>query len=150
MSDVEEDENDAESVDDNDSDGSGHSGDAGSENSASEDDRTTSSKTNPGWADVMQKILKTNKPKRKKSIVLSKAKKLTDVKIKEPVENVPFEIEGEDGARRKDPLPKSEKDKDEQEVSSKRRKKEVQIGVRVKPSIHDRERERMLQKIATK
>jgi len=141
-------ENKVESGEENEVSGD-DSNDAGSENSASEDEKP-SSNANPGWADVMQKILKTKKPKKKKTIVLSKAKKLTEVKPKEPVENVPFEIETEDGSRKKEPLLKTEKTEPDDGTPAKRRKKEVQLGIRVKPSIRDRERERMLQKIATK
>nr|CAD7258698.1 unnamed protein product [Timema shepardi] len=50
--------------------------------------------TNPGWADAMAKILKTNKPKRKKSIVLAKAKKLSDFNKKIKVEDPGFEVDG--------------------------------------------------------
>lgn len=39
----------------------------------------TMSEGNAGWADSVSKILKTTKPKKKKTLVLSKAKKLTDV-----------------------------------------------------------------------
>lgn len=35
---------------------------------------------NEGWADAMQKILGSNKPKRKKTVVLAKAKKLSLMK----------------------------------------------------------------------
>lgn len=41
---------------------------------------------NPAWADAMSKILKTNKPKRKKGIVLARAKKLNDKKVETPKE----------------------------------------------------------------
>nr|CAD7402607.1 unnamed protein product [Timema poppensis] len=50
--------------------------------------------TNPGWADAMAKILKTNKPKRKKSVVLAKAKKLSDFNKKIKVEDPGFEVDG--------------------------------------------------------
>lgn len=50
---------------------------------------------NLGWVDSISKILKTNKPKGKKSIVLSKAKKLTDVK--EKPKPAGYEVETETG-----------------------------------------------------
>lgn len=103
---------------------------------------------NPGWADAMQKILQTRKPKRKKTIVLSKAKKLFDVKKKENEENVSFEIE-----KVKEEVETFKEDvenKDDKLVAQSKERRKNNLGIRVKPSITDRERERMLQKIATK
>lgn len=62
-----------------------------------------STQANAGWADSIAKILKTNRPKHKKTLVLSKAKKLTDIK-KSKTEYVGFEIEKEDGARQKEEI----------------------------------------------
>ncbi|CAL7949691.1 unnamed protein product [Xylocopa violacea] len=104
---------------------------------------------NPGWADVMQKILQTKKPKRKKTIVLSKAKKLCDVKIKEDKKNLPFEIEKVEGDIKTEILEETEDTVQKPTIRLKERK-EKSLGIRIKPSITDRERERMLQKIATK
>ncbi|KMQ98313.1 rrp15-like protein [Lasius niger] len=109
-------------------------------------DATPESTSNAGWADVMQKILRTNKPKRKKTVVLAKAKKLCDVKIKEKKEDISFEI---DGIKNVTEIEASIKT-GEPTVHTKPRTKEKSLGVRVKPSITDRERERMLQKIATR
>lgn len=105
-------------------------------------------KGNPGWADAMQKILRTGKPKRKKTIVLSKAKKLCDVVKKEKEEEVPFELVGENGEVKKEKIKKEYDATDKLEIPHKRRKDN--LGIRVKPSVTDRERERTLQKIATK
>lgn len=55
---------------------------------------------NEGWADSIAKILKTNKPKKKKSLVLSKAKKLTDPIKKVTTES--YEIATSDGQVRKE------------------------------------------------
>jgi len=99
------------------------------------------STSNAGWADVMQKILKTNKPKRKKTLVLAKAKKLCDIKIKEKkeeIDNIKEEIKTE-----------SEEVIDKISVTTPTKSKK-KTGIRLKPSITDREYERMLQKIATK
>lgn len=52
--------------------------------------------TNSGWADSISKILKTNKPKGKKTIVLSKARKLTDLR-KEKLKPAGFEVQTADG-----------------------------------------------------
>ncbi|XP_018313992.1 RRP15-like protein isoform X1 [Mycetomoellerius zeteki] len=101
--------------------------------------------TNAGWADVMQKILKTNKPKRKKTLVLAKAKKLCDMKIKKKEEDISFEIDG----IKEEIKSESEEDIDKTSVTLKTATKS-RIKIRIKPSITDREHERMLQKIATK
>lgn len=50
---------------------------------------------NPAWADAMSKILKTNKPKRRKTIVLSRAKRANEVKPEIKKETLDFEIDGE-------------------------------------------------------
>lgn len=46
---------------------------------------------NPGWADCMAKILKTKKSDNKSAVVLSKARKITDIKKKQK-ETADFEI----------------------------------------------------------
>lgn len=102
------------------------------------------SKMNPGWADAIRKVLSNKKPKRKKSVVLSKAKKHCNTELRECKETLPFEIEitnnsGENVAKI---VKKSEEKKS--------KKKELKTGIRIKPSVLDRERERILQKIATK
>lgn len=51
---------------------------------------------NEGWADSIAKILKTNKPKGKKTLVLSKAKKLTDLR-KTQTKDAGFEVQAQDG-----------------------------------------------------
>lgn len=53
---------------------------------------------NSGWADSISQILKSNKPKRKKCLVLSRAKKLTAVKKKESKSvECGFQIQQKDG-----------------------------------------------------
>ncbi|CAD1469502.1 unnamed protein product, partial [Heterotrigona itama] len=112
------------------------------------DDAKSEAEGNPGWADVMQKILQTKKPKRKRTIVLSKAKKLCDIKKKNDEEQLPFEIEK---IKREVKTEESEEvENDNQKPQLKERRKETNLGIRVKPSIMNRERERTLQKIATK
>lgn len=108
-----------------------------------EDDIKSDAGGNSGWADAMRKILETKKPKRKKTIVLSKAKRLCDIKKKEDKESSLFDIE-----KVKEEV-KSQEIKEEEDVK-KPQLKEKKLGIRVKPSIMDRERERTLQKIATK
>lgn len=121
----------------------------GDEDSEANDDsdNETNKSGNPGWADAMQKILRTKKPKRKKSVVLSKAKKLCDIKkVKE--ENFPIET----GAVKKEPKVETSNDSSTSAIAQtqKRDRRRDHLGIRVKPNIADRERERMLQKIATK
>lgn len=117
-----------------------------------EDDELTDAKSgaggNPGWADAMQKILHTKKPKRRKTIVLSKAKRLYDVKDEKDKEKLSFEIEK--GKREIKTEELEEGDTNVKKTRIKDRRKEKNLGIRVKPSITDRERERTLQKIATK
>lgn len=103
------------------------------------------SEGNPGWADVMQKILQTKKPKRRKTIVLSKAKKLCDVKNKEDEESLSFEIE-----KTKEEVKEIENNVQKSHPDLKEKSMGKNLGIRVKPNIMDRERERTLHKIATK
>lgn len=57
------------------------------------------SQENLAWADAMARILKTNKPKRRKTIVLSRAKRANEPKVAEvKEEELDFEIEGENKA----------------------------------------------------
>lgn len=138
------------------SDEQSSSGAEGDESDADEDNDESNevsdkSKANPGWADAMKKILNTKKPKRKKSIVLSKAKKLNEILAKPKEVPVPFELEGANGEIKKETI-KVEEGVDQSETSTelKNHKKKESLGIRVKPSVLDRERERRLQKIATK
>lgn len=116
------------------------------ENDMNESSRDGNFVSNVGWADAMQKILKTNKPKRKKTIVLSKAKKLFVVKDKE--KSISFAIDSAQDENKT----KSEKASAEIKTisQSKQKSKEKNLDIRIKPSITDRMHERMLQKIATK
>lgn len=113
-------------------------------------DNNNKIKANPGWADAMRKVLHTKKPKRKKTIVLSKAKKLCEIVAKEDKKSLPFEIEGTNGQVEKETEKKEQLSEEKSTSDKKRKRKEMKTGIRVKPSILDRERERTLQKIATK
>ncbi|XP_008544840.1 RRP15-like protein [Microplitis demolitor] len=97
---------------------------------------------NPALADVFRKILKTNKPKKKKTLVLSRAKKLNEIKPKES------EADADAGADAKAD-DKSEVKKFTEDPE-KKEKKSKHLSLRVKPSVLSRGRERTLQKIATK
>ncbi|KAK5647642.1 hypothetical protein RI129_002534 [Pyrocoelia pectoralis] len=100
---------------------------------------------NTGWADSIAKILKTNKPQGKKTVVLSKAKKITDLKKKKTKTDIGFEIETDGGQIKKESI---EESSDEDEPKLKKRKDLP--SYRVKPNILDKDRERTLSKIATK
>lgn len=96
---------------------------------------------NPGWADSIAQVLKTNKPKAKKSLVLSKAKKIKQTPEEEKTYD--FQIEGEIKQEKPD---KALLDK---ALETKPLKNKV-LKLRAKPSFKDRERESTLKKIATK
>ncbi|XP_076165340.1 RRP15-like protein isoform X2 [Ptiloglossa arizonensis] len=113
------------------------------------DSSTQKIKGNPSWADAMQKILRTKKPKRKKTIVLSKAKKLCDVVKKEKSKNVSFEIEKVQ-EEIKIEEPKTTENKVQKPLVQLKERRKNNLGIRIKPNIMDGERERILQKIATK
>lgn len=101
--------------------------------------------SNPGWADALQKILKTNKPKRKKTIVLSKAKKYSDVVRTQESPS----LETDAVTKGKEKLERTE-GKENLLLTKRKQKQKDNLGIRVKPSIIYREREKLLQKIATK
>jgi len=112
----------------------------------------TESTSNSGWADVMQKILKTNKPKRKKTIVLAKAKKLCDVKLNKKKEDLPFEIDSVEKEKTESKEASVETVEHTIPITSriKKNNKEKSLGIRIKPFLMDQEHERMLKKIATR
>ncbi|XP_023704847.1 RRP15-like protein isoform X2 [Cryptotermes secundus] len=94
--------------------------------------------SNPGWADAMTRVLNSKKPRKCRSIVLSRAKKLNEPAKTVKEEETAFEVGGI-----------------KQEVASpekhtRRKQQELQCKFRVKPSILDRDREKRLSKIATR
>lgn len=112
---------------------------------------------NFGWADAMAKVLNSSKPKAKKSIILSKAKKDADVwKATESKENdLSFEIASEikikeDSTNSEDPAVVRRKEHMEKLIRRQRRKEWDKVG-RVVPSIEqNRDKEKILAKIATR
>lgn len=114
-------------------------------------EESTDEEGNAGWADSMAKVLNSKKPKNKRTLVLSKAKKIAD---KRPIERkeYDFQIEGEEKEV------KEEKPDDKELVTElikarlleKSKIKDKILGLRVKPSVFDREREKGFKKIATK
>lgn len=73
---------------------------------------------NTGWADSVSKILKANKPKGKKTIVLSKAKKLTDVKKK--AKPVGFEVQTTEGVIKEEVVEPENEEEEHKEPLRKR------------------------------
>uniref|UniRef100_A0A1E1WIB7 RRP15-like protein n=1 Tax=Pectinophora gossypiella TaxID=13191 RepID=A0A1E1WIB7_PECGO len=102
--------------------------------------------TNEGWADAVAKVLGSTKPKNKKTLVLSRAKKYTEVVKKETEEKPQFEVIGE-GKEEKPDVKKEEPASDEPVV---KKKKLDRPSIRLKPNILEKDRERLLNKIATK
>ncbi|XP_072929783.1 RRP15-like protein isoform X2 [Epargyreus clarus] len=100
---------------------------------------------NEGWADSVAKILGSSKPKNKKTLVLSRAKKFSEIK-KETDEKPTFEVIGEEVKEEK---PKVKKDELTTEPPVKKRKID-KPSIRVKPNILQKDRERLLSKVATK
>ncbi|CAH4036889.1 unnamed protein product [Pieris brassicae] len=101
---------------------------------------------NEGWADSLAKILGSTKPKNKKTLVLSRAKKHSEV-IKQVKEEKPsFEVVGENI---EDVKPEVKEEGTTEEPFAKKRKHE-KPSIRVKPNILEKDRERLLAKIATK
>ncbi|XP_046823501.1 RRP15-like protein [Vespa crabro] len=105
----------------------------------------TTTESNPGWADALQKILKTNKPKRKRTIVLSKAKKYNDIVRKKDSSSLET-----DAVTKEEEKLETIEGKENLLLTKRKQKQKDNLGIRVKPSITDREHEKLLQKIATK
>ncbi|KAK9703166.1 Rrp15p [Popillia japonica] len=98
---------------------------------------------NAKWADSIAKILKTNKPKGKKTL----GKKLTNVK-KKP-QKLEFEVEGADGEIKREVAVEENVDEEETEAHERRKRRDLPI-LRKKPNILHKDRERTLSKIATR
>ncbi|KAL3288339.1 hypothetical protein HHI36_002787 [Cryptolaemus montrouzieri] len=101
---------------------------------------------NLAWADSVAKILKT-KPKANQPIVLSKAKKLTEVKEKPQLAG--FEVQLTDGNVKEEVIIQPQTERSEEPKHKRKRKREIP-DPRVKPNILERDREKILTKIATK
>lgn len=116
---------------------------------------------NAGWADAFAKVLQQEKPKSKKYLVLSKAKKLSErVEKGDADKQFTFEISDtiEKDAKKDAAKPSHANDDDIKPTSNelelaviarKERNDELQ-QLRVKPDSMDRERERSFKRIATK
>ncbi|KAJ2953399.1 hypothetical protein O0L34_g989 [Tuta absoluta] len=119
--------------------------------SSSDDDGSESDSgalmTNEGWADAVTKVLGSTKPKNKKTLVLSRAKKHSEIVKKEKEEKPEFEVIGE--CKDVKPVKKEEPGSGEPAVKKKKTEKE-KSKIRLKPNILEKDRERILNKIATK
>lgn len=107
---------------------------------------------NTGWANTFATLLKQEKPKNKKYLVLSKAKKLADKKKDEENEKpkVTFEIDGKESSDDDDEETKPTSDDLKLDKLMHSEREQKLLNLRVKPSPLDRERERSLKRIATK
>ncbi|KAL0819538.1 hypothetical protein ABMA28_007634 [Loxostege sticticalis] len=107
--------------------------------------------TNEGWADSVAKILGATKPKNKKTLVLSRAKKYSEVIKKEKEEKPAFEVIGDASDDKTEVKNKREvKKEDDSTEPPTKRVKHDKPSIRVKPNILEKDRERLLSKIATK
>lgn len=108
--------------------------------------------TNPGFAFVVNSLLKSNKNAK----VLSKAKKESDTKIGEnSTKDAPVEVVGEDGqviqsSTHEQTVTKESTKKVKNVKLSKITKHQLESIGRTKPKVENRERERRLSAIATK
>lgn len=98
---------------------------------------------NEGWADSLAKILGSSKPKNKKTLVLSRAKKHSEEVKSEKEKKPDFEVIGKE--EQVDPSSVT----DATEPVAKKKKLE-KPSIRVKPTILEKDREKILSKIATK
>lgn len=135
-----------ESIDEEDDDGSGSAEEGGH----SEEDPNE----NTGWADSLAKILKTNKPKGKRSLVLSRAKKISDIKKAKIAEKDAFEVIGDGEIKEEKPeidglkllIPGEEEEDSKDNI----KRRENLPNFRVKPTVLEKEREKILSKTATR
>lgn len=114
------------------------------ENDADSENETKTA-GNDNWAKSFARILKQEKPKNKKNLVLSQAKKLKDVlQEREKAKQIGFEIEGE--------IKEEKPDRSilDTEIIEKKLKKDKILSLRIKPSMMDQAREKAFKKLATK
>lgn len=142
---------------------SGDEMDADNEDDQNEDDEEVDDEGNVGWANTFAKVLQQEKPKNKKYLVLSRAKKLTEKKADAEASKtaLTFEIagkksggpDGDDADSNEDSdgddLKPSSEDLELAILAQKERNSKLN-ELRVKPTLMDRERERAFKRIATK
>lgn len=163
-SEAEESENDEkmQSSNESDADSDNADGEVDSDEGDNEFDENEDSgnEGNAGWADALSKVLQQEKPKNKKYLVLSKAKKLSEQKVKSDSDKkLTFEIadNGDDEDDVKDVKPdvstedgKPSTNELELELIARKERNNKLQQLRVKPDTMDRERERSFKRIATK
>ncbi|KAK9877511.1 hypothetical protein WA026_018620 [Henosepilachna vigintioctopunctata] len=110
------------------------------------DSDENSATQNPAWVDSISKILRVE-PKTKKPIVLHKAKKLTELKEKPKLAG--YEVQLNDGKLIEQVVEEPKEEKSET-IQLKRKRRKEGLDFRVKPNILEKDRERVLAKIATK
>ena len=102
----------------------------------------------------MSKVLNSSKPKKKKSVILAKAKKDADKPENAVEAPISFEIDNEVKqvvTLSKEELLKQKKEMHTEKLLKRQRRKEWDLVGRVIPSItQDRERERILARIGTR
>lgn len=161
-----EEEVDETNEDDGSSENDSASGDemeADNEDDQNEDDDEADDEGNVGWANTFAKVLQQEKPKNKKYLVLSRAKKLTERKADAEAGKtaLTFEIDGNKSGGNDDDDADSNEDSDgddlkpssedlEQAILAQKERNSKLNELRVKPTLMDRERERAFKRIATK
>lgn len=112
---------------------------------------------NFGWADAMSKVLKSSKPKNKKSVILARAKKDVDT-LKAAAEReketpLTFEIDGKASTTPEAvaAAPAVKTETPAERLARRQKRKEWDLIGRKKPDlVQDRDREKTLSKIATR
>lgn len=89
-------------ISEDESNSSGEEVEADAESVSSDNNIKGSLITNEGWADSVAKILGSSKPKNKKTLVLSRAKKHSVVVKSEKEEKPSFEVIGESSEKKSD------------------------------------------------
>lgn len=105
---------------------------------------------NTGWANALAKVLQQEKPKHKKYLVLSRAKKLADGVDAE--KKLPFELEENSDVKPNVVEFDTKPSTDDLEIAmtERRERNDKLLQLRVKPSLMDQDRERSLKRISTK
>ncbi|XP_030374063.1 RRP15-like protein [Scaptodrosophila lebanonensis] len=110
---------------------------------------------NSGWADSINKVLKTSGRPYVQKTVLARAKKSQAVSSKDgsssnKTKSYGFEIDGASGAEVKEEVEEKPETSALDAQLTKKQRKNVPLQLRVKPTFRDIERERSLRKVATR
>lgn len=138
------DDSDHPMTDDDDETGSEAGEDSGTEEDQNGTDEDVA-EGNAGWAKSLARILRQEKPKNRKNLILSQAKKTVEIEQEiEQAKSIGFQIEGEIKEEKPDTVALNAF------IEEKKVKKIKVLSLRIKPTMMDRERERAFKKIATK